>query len=161
MKVVPAIIEDARKLNQIKTEAYRDEKKRFGPWQSRQEGGPDWYHHEWYNNVEETERLINEHHYFKIIKDDKIIGGFWLHDIDIITIELEDLCILPEYQGNGYGYKVLMIMEDIFPSKKKWVLGTPFYSVRNQYLYEKAGYIKTGDKANNMVYMYEKNIEDN
>lgn len=160
MKVVPAEIKDAQKINQIKTEAYRDEKKRFGPWQTRKEGGMDWYHDEWYNDIYETKHLIETYHHFKIIKNEEIIGGFWLRDIDDNTIELEDFCISPKHQDNGYGSETLKIMEELFPSKKKWILSTPFYSIRNQYLYEKAGYIKTGEKVNNMIFMYEKNKRD-
>lgn len=42
MQVIPAEIEDPQEINHIKTEAYRDEKKRFEPWQTRKEGEPDW-----------------------------------------------------------------------------------------------------------------------
>lgn len=158
MQVIPAEIKDAQEINHIKTEAYRDEKKRFGPWQSRKQGGPDWYHDEWYNNIDETKHLIESYYYFKIIRNDEIIGCFWLHDIDDNTIELEDFCIAPEHQNNGYGSETLKIMEEIFPLKRKWILSTPFYSVRNQHLYEKSGYKKIGENVNNMIFLYEKKI---
>lgn len=156
MRILPANIEEAQIFTEIKTAAFRDEKKRFGPWQN-EDAGPKWYHDEWYNNVDETERLIKEYYYYKIVENEEIIGCFWLHDIDDNTIKLEDFCIHPHYQGKGYGYKTLLYMEELFLLKKKWILGTPFYSVRNHYLYEKAGYIKTGETAENMVFLYEKN----
>lgn len=155
MKILPASIEDASIITQIKTAAYNDEKKRFGPWKNVGEG-PKWYIDEWYNDIDETEHLIIKFHYYKLVEGDEIIGCFWLHDIDNATMELEDLCIHPSHKGKGYGYMALLHMESMYPEKKTWKLGTPFYSVRNHHLYQKAGYVKTGETAENMVFLYEK-----
>jgi hypothetical protein len=38
MKIVRASISDAKKITIIKTNAYRDEKKRFGFWKNETEG---------------------------------------------------------------------------------------------------------------------------
>ncbi|QUI24293.1 GNAT family N-acetyltransferase [Vallitalea pronyensis] len=152
-----AQLKDSVILTRIKTAAYRDEKRRFGPWQVDGEG-PDWYIKEWYNDVTETESLIRNFHYYKLIHNTDIVGCFWLRIADERTIELNDFCIHPEHQGKGYGYKTLLMMASLFPEKNKWTLGTPFYSVRNQHLYTKAGYIKVGEKANHMVFLYEKKV---
>ncbi len=155
MSILPANIEDAQIINQIKTAAFRDEKARFGPWKDKGQG-PKWYMDEWFNDINETGRLIQEFYFFKLVENGEIIGCFWLHDVDEHTIQLEDFCIDPKHQGKGYGYETLLAMEELFPLKQKWILGTPFYSVRNHHLYEKAGYGKVGETAENMVFLYEK-----
>ena len=106
--------------------------------------------------MDETKRLINDYYYYRIIVNEEIIGCFLLHDVDKDTMELEDLCIHPDHQGRGYGYKALLSMEDFFPVKKKWILRTPFYNIRSQHLIEKAGYVKTCERVENMVFVYEK-----
>ena len=150
-----AVLEDVSLIISIKTKAYRDEKERFKP---NEDEIPKWFYNEWYTDNKETSRLIEKYYYYKIKKGNDVIGCFWLHDVDENTIELEDFCILPTFQGNGYGYEVLSMMENLFPKKKKWKLGTPFYSVRNQHLYEKVGYCKVGTAAEDTVFLYEKNI---
>jgi len=52
----------------------------------------------------------------------------------------------------------MRLMEEMHPQIKRWILGTPYYSVRNQYLYEKAGYKKTGQSEDGFLFFYEKLI---
>lgn len=153
INIIQASIDDVNVIIDIKTKAYRDEKERFRPEDDKV---PKWFYNEWYTDFTENIRLINECYVYKLIVEDEAIGTFWLHDMDENTIELEDFCILPEYQGLGYGYRTLLMMEELFPSKKKWILGTPFYSIRNHHLYQKAGYRKVGTASNDTVFLYEK-----
>lgn len=155
LKILKASIEDASLIADIKTKSYRDEKERFKPEDSKI---PKWFYDEWYINISENIRLINEYYVYMLIVNNVVIGTFWVHDVDENTIELEDFCILPEYQGFGYGYKALFMMEGMFPEKKRWILGTPFYSLKNHYLYQKAGYGKVGTASNETVILYEKHI---
>lgn len=157
MELVKVSMEDAEMVSKINVCAFEDERKKFGPWKNNE--GPEWYQGKWYTDLNLVKQLIKEHYYYKILVDQEIIGCFWLHDIDEKTIELEDFCILPEYQGKGYGYQALRDMEKLFPSRQKCVLGTPAYSIRNHHLYEKAGYRKVGMTAEDMVFLYEKNID--
>lgn len=157
LKFCKAALKDANLISDIKTKAYRDEKERFKPDESKI---PKWFYSEWYIDIDENIRLIKEYYVYLLTVDDVIIGTFWLHDIDTYTIELEDFCILPQHQGGGYGYKALSMMEEMFPKKKKWTLSTPFYSVKNQYLYEKSGYKKVGTASDETVILYEKLINN-
>lgn len=155
LKIEKARIEDAEIISEIKTKAYRDEKERFKPEDSKI---PKWFYDEWYIDLPENIRLINKHYVYILTVNEVVIGTFWLRDVDEDTVELEDFCILPEHQGIGYGYKALCIMEEMFSEKKRWILGTPFYSLKNHYLYEKAGYKRVGTAANETVFLYEKLI---
>jgi GNAT superfamily N-acetyltransferase len=150
-----ASVSDVNVIIDIKTNAYRDEKERFRPSEDRI---PVWFNDEWYIDKQENLRLIHEHYVYLLLISEVVIGSFWLHDVDEETIELEDFCILPKFQGFGYGYQALTMMEGLFSKKKKWMLGTPFYSLKNHYLYEKAGYHKVGTASNQTVYLYEKDI---
>ncbi|BCN32300.1 GNAT family N-acetyltransferase [Anaeromicropila herbilytica] len=151
--ILRASIDDVNLISDMKTRAYRDEKERFKPSEDKI---PKWFYDEWYIDITENLRLINEYYVYLLTVNNMKIGTFWLHDIDEETIELEDFCILPEFQGRGYGYQALMQMEELYQSKSRWILGTPFYSLKNQYLYEKAGYCKVGTASNETVYLYEK-----
>lgn len=144
LKIIPATIKDANLITKIKTKAYDDEMVNFGPDHDISEiWGPQWY-----SDPKGTERLISEFYYYKILVDNDVIGCFWLQTVGEDAVELEDFCILPEFQNKGYGLRSLIEMESLFPDKKKWILGTPYYSIKNHYLYEKAGYVKIGESEN-------------
>ncbi|MCM1989376.1 GNAT family N-acetyltransferase [Oceanirhabdus seepicola] len=155
LKIRKASVDDVNLIVDIKTKAYRDEKERFKPEDTKI---PKWFYDEWYIDMPENIRLINEYYVYILTVNEEVIGTFWTHDVDADTIELEDFCILPEYQGLGYGYKTLSMMEGMFTEKKRWILGTPFYSLKNHYLYQKAGYKKVGTASNETVILYEKLI---
>ncbi|MBZ9689691.1 GNAT family N-acetyltransferase [Clostridium estertheticum] len=151
INLVKAEVVDSKIITEIKKLAYNDETRRFGPGR---DGGPPGYESE-----EETQYLIKNHLFYKIMLDNKIIGFFWLHGDDSKFYELEDLCIHPEYHNKGFGFKSMKLMEELHPHIKKWVLGTPYYSVRNQHLYEKIGYKKTGQTEDDFLFLYEKLID--
>lgn len=151
LKLVPASIEDAELITRIKTDAYDDEMERFGPDHDISEyWGPQWY-----SDPNESIRQITQYPCYKMVVDHIAIGCFWLREINSGVVELEDFCIAPKFQNRGYGYTALMEMEKLFQDKKKWVLGTPYYSVRNQHLYEKAGYVKIGESETKFAFLYE------
>lgn len=70
--------------------------------------------------------------------------------------------ILPEYQGHGIAQTVFAILEQIYPDARLWGLATILQEERNCYLYEKLGYVRTGEpKAINdklTVVVYEKHL---
>ncbi|MGN0394144.1 MAG: GNAT family N-acetyltransferase, partial [Coprococcus sp.] len=78
----------------------------------------------------------------KILLDEKIIGAFFLIPQGEDTMQFEDFVIHPDYQGKGYGYYVLQLVEKQYSSIKEWHLSTPVFSVGNQHLYEKFGYVE-------------------
>ncbi len=145
-----AEVEDYKIITEIKMLAYNDETRRFGPGR---DGGPFGY-----DSEEETQRLIKKYLFYKIMLDNKIIGSFWLYGEDDKSYELEDLCIYPEYHNKGFGFEALRLMERLHPQTRTWRLATPHYSVKNQYLYEKFGYRKTGQSEDGFLFFYEKLI---
>ena len=86
------------------------------------------------------------------ILDDEIIGALFLIPEGEKTMCFEDFVIHPIFQGKGYGYKVLCMIEDLYPEIREWKLSTPIFSVGNQYLYEKFGYKEVSRDENEIYY---------
>ena len=125
---------------------------------------PSWFDGEWYVglgilNIEETKRLMKEFSCYLIYRMEEPIGGFWVHVEEEDSLTLEDFCILPQYQGKGYGTKSLQLIENYFGYNKRWLLTTPYFCKRNCHLYEKNGYKKTRYVSNNTVVVYEKHVQ--
>jgi|LGOV01.1.fsa_nt_gb RimJ/RimL family protein N-acetyltransferase len=95
-----------------------------------------------YPSVNDVIRDIENHIYYKIIFDKRIIGGLYLVKKESDTLVIEDFCIEPNYQNKGYGYKILLHLESVNQNIKQWRLVTPTYSIGNQALYNKLGYNK-------------------
>lgn len=138
-----AQIEDAKEITKIKTDAFNKE---INLYLGRNGGPPG------YDKVESEIDIIEKCIAYKILLDNVIIGGFFLNYEGIDIIHFEDFVIAPEYQGNGYGYKVLCMVQELYPDVKEWKLTTPVFSVGNQHLYEKFGYIETYRDSNEIFY---------
>lgn len=144
---------DAEKIVDVKRLAYTDEDSRFG-------GGKGEYL-KYIGNEGFISWCMDRYPLYKIMLDGIIIGTFWLdHETDDRPdhFELQDFCIVPQYQNKGYGAIAMELMEKLHGNIKIWSLETSSLSVRNQHLYEKMGYKKIG-QAEDCV-RYEKIIND-
>ena len=86
---------DAEEITQIKIAAFNKE---INTYLGR-DGGPPGY-----DRVESELDIIENHLAYKILLDERIIGGFFLYYEGDDILHFEDFVINPEYQGNGYGY---------------------------------------------------------
>ncbi len=148
-----AKIGDAEKIVEVRELAYTDEDIRFG------EGRGDYL--KYIGNVDFILWCMDRFLLYKIMLDGIIIGTFWLdHETDDRAnhFELQDFCIIPEYQNRGYGAKAMELMEKLHQNIKIWSLETSSFSVRNQHLYEKMEYKKIGQTEDSIL--YEKIITD-
>lgn len=148
----------AKQFAYIKAEAYADDRLKSKPDENNV---PGWYNGEWYKGlaiVDETEAigLLEKYYCYMILLEETPIGIFWLHHETEDSLSLEDFCILPAYQGKGYGTKVLKLIEELYPNNKIWTLGTPYFCTRNRHLYEKVGYQYAGTASNDTVILYKK-----
>ena len=136
--------EDAEVITDIKTRAYnREINTYFG-----RSGGPPGY-----DKVESQLNIINDFIAYKIIFNDIIIGAFFLVPINDVHMRFEDFVIDPDYQNNGYGYQVMKLVEEKYCNIKKWSLSTPVFSIGNQHLYEKFGYVEESRNDNEIEYI--------
>ena len=140
-----ASIEDAEIILDINIEAFNDEMQKV----LGRNGGPPGY-----DNLEEHKRLIDRFLVYLVKIDERTIGSFFLIPHTDNHYSLESFCIYPKYQGNGYGYETLKVIEQNHSNVKKWSLGAFKKSLHIQKLYEKFGYIKIDE--NEWEIMYEK-----
>lgn len=138
-----AEVEDAEQITNIKILAYNKE---INTYLGR-DGGPPGY-----DKIESEIDIINRFIAYKILLDDEIIGGLFLYLEGNTIMHFEDFVIHPQHQGNGYGYKVLCMVEKLHPDVKEWRLSTPVFSVGNQHLYEKFGYIEINRDEDEIYY---------
>lgn len=128
-----ATLEDANLITEIKIAAFNKE---INTYLGRNGGPPG------YDQVESEIDIIKNLIAYKILLDDVIIGAFFLIPLGEDKMQFEDFVIHPDYQGKGYGYHVLQLVEKQYSSIKEWYLSTPVFSVGNQHLYEKFGYVE-------------------
>lgn len=92
--------------------------------------------------------------------DGRMIGGGYAWQL-AHKATLGAIFIAPEFQGRGLGQQIMRMIENQFPTAKRWRLETPYQSYRNHHFYEKLGYKKIGmsqpDKRSDFkVIRYEK-----
>lgn len=126
-----AILEDAEVITDIKKASFNKE---INTYLGR-EGGPPGY-----DNVDSEIDIINRFIAYKILLGSEIIGAFFLIPKEDTKMMFEDFVIHPRYQGRGYGYQTLQLVEETYSNINEWYLSTPVFSTGNQHLYEKFGY---------------------
>ena len=131
VEIKKALIEDASAITQIKIAAFNKE---INTYLGRNGGPPG------YDKVDSEIDIIKKFIAYKIIFNEKIIGSFFLIPLDDEKIRFEDFVIHPDYQGKGYGFQTLTLIENEYPKVHEWFLSTPVFSIGNQHLYTKFGY---------------------
>lgn len=135
--------EDAEEITKIKTSAFNKE---INTYLGR-DGGP-----EGYNKVDSELDIIDRFLAYKILLNDEIIGAFFLYPEGTDILHFEDFVIEPKYQGKGYGYKVLCAVQESYPQIREWKLSTPIFSIGNQHLYQKFGYVEISRDSDEIFY---------
>jgi ribosomal protein S18 acetylase RimI-like enzyme len=83
--------------------------------------------------------------FYKILKDNVLVGGMAIKYISSDTIFLGPLFIDPDYQNQKIAQKALRLIEAIFPNVLFFELATISKEKGNIHLYEKVGYVATGE----------------
>jgi len=101
-----------------------------------------------------------DNRYFKVLADDRLIGGLCAKDMGGGHFHLNSLYIFTEYQSEGAGTAAMRLLFQLFPDITQWTTETPYLSVRNHRFYERLGFIKTGEtepEADSFyLFLYEK-----
>ena len=82
--------------------------------------------------------------YYLIRNTDQFVGMLRVCDYGDHCL-LSPICILPEFQGRGYATEAVMAMEKRYPNAKSWELDTILQERKLCCLYEKLGYVRTGE----------------
>lgn len=149
-----ATIADAPALTALSTRVFDHDSRQHGRGET---GGPPGY-----NDAAWQIRLIERAHYYKISAAGVLVGGFVVYPLKDEFWELGRLYIDPAYQNQGIGAQALGFIESAYPQAKRWALDTPTWALRNQYFYEKHGYIRVGEMPvegeNITIVLYEKQV---
>ena len=136
------IEEDIGLLTEIMTRAF-DEDTREGLGEDK--GGPEGYDdggffHKWLFPYTESKG-------YKIFKDEQVVGAYIVWILPGGDNNLGTLFIDPELQDQGIGSDTWAHIEASYPDTKSWNLGTPSWSKKNQYFYEKkCGFARIGEE---------------
>ena len=115
-------------------------------------GGPPGY-----DSVDDARAKIARHHYHKIVRDERIVGGIVVFDRGGGHCHLDLIYLDPSQHGQGIGTQAMRFLEQTHRATV-WTLDTPSWAVRNQHFYEKLGYAKVGKSVHPDVtlFAYEK-----
>ncbi|MEW8995739.1 GNAT family N-acetyltransferase [Clostridium sp.] len=138
-----AELDDAQAITEIKTIAYNKE---INTYLGRNGGPPG------HDEVESQIYIIKNFIAYKIELDNQIIGALFLIPLDDNKMRFEDFVIEPSFQGKGYGYRVMELIEKTYPDIKEWFLSTPVFSVGNQHLYKKFNYCEISRNDDEIEY---------
>lgn len=138
ISIEKATMLDAEKLTEIMTRTFDEEAKR---WLCGQGDVMDYnIQPPGYSSVEMMKYSIEELDSFKVIMDEKIIGGI------IVTISgksygrIDRIFVEPVYQGKGIGSHVIKLIEAEYPNIRIWDLETSSRQINNHHFYKKMGY---------------------
>lgn len=83
--------------------------------------------------------------FYKILKDNILVGGIVVKQTNPGTLFLGPIFIDPEFQNQKIAQKALKLIEDMFPTKMFFELAAITQEKGNVHLYEKMGYVATGE----------------
>ena len=132
-----AKVQDAATLTNICKSAFHSDVD-FG---AEGAGGPPGY-----DSIEWNSRSITSNyvHYYKILDDERIVGGF----MSGLRCEGYHVCerifVDPDCQHTGLGLRAFNLIWDKYPEAQLWTLGTPEWNIRTKNFYEKLGFIQIG-----------------
>ena len=130
--------EDAETLAEVQTRTFDDDARQHG---RGERGGPPGY-----DSTDWQTRMMREAAYYKILDDEKIVGGAIIFDKGSDHIYLGRIYIDPDYQNRRIGAEAMRLIEACYPAARRWTLETPQWALRNQHFYERQGYIKVGEQ---------------
>jgi GNAT superfamily N-acetyltransferase len=117
-------------------------------------GGPPGY-----DSPAVMRQKIVEDECYKILEDDRIIGGIVVFVREDGHYHLDLIFISPDRHNRGIGTQAMQFIEDAYPATR-WTLDTPTWAIRNIHFYEKLGYIRVGETedGDTKLIAYEKRI---
>ena len=85
--------------------------------------------------------------YYKILLDERIVGGAIIFRQKPGEYELGRMFIQPASQNQGIGSRLFEFLWTTFPDAKRWTLETPVWNQRTRHFYRKAGFVEIGENA--------------
>ena len=98
-----------------------------------------------YDSISRQIELMNSHIYYKIISNNILIGGFYIHPKGNGIYEIVRLFVNPSYQGKGIGSIALQHIETLFNDLRILELEASDFRMDNHIFYKNRGYLKVGE----------------
>jgi RimJ/RimL family protein N-acetyltransferase len=130
-----ARVEDAKALALISWQAFDNDVHYGAPGP----GGPPGYRSDRWQS-----KMMRIGKYYKVLVDNRIIGGFIVFDQGNGHYELGRIFIAPDFQNRGIGAQAFEFMWTEFPAARRWTLGTPAWNLRTRHFYKKVGFVEVG-----------------
>lgn len=141
---------DAPMLIEVQVRAFHDDVRIYPGVEF---GGPPGY-----DSVEVMLRDMTTMLCYKIMHNERIIGGITIFDHGDGHFHLDRLFIDPDYHNKGVGTRAMQFIE-MTHQGRLWTLDTPTYATRNHHFYEKLGYVRAGEKVLDIpLICYEKRL---
>ena len=133
--------EDAEKLLEIQKGAFKEALELY----------KDYDTNPMFEKLEKISYKIENHYYYKIIADGRIIGGVHAYKKAEFHYYINRIFIHPDFENLGIGKKSIEFIENLeeCSDAEIWTLETPHKSFKNHYFYEKLGYVRTGEEELN------------
>ena len=154
IRIEPAAAGDAEALAEVSRRAFEHDVNYGSPGVCGPPG---------YDSTAWQRRMMKNGRYYKILKNNRIVGGFILFPLKGEKAEFGRVFLEPDCQNKGVGSRVLDFAESAFPEAKHWTLDTPSWNLRTQHVYEKGGYVKIGEIDTGegfFLFQYEKRLEE-
>jgi len=135
IRIIPAEKEDAGELAKMSKKAFDSDIEVGAPGP----GGPPGY-----DSSEAQIRFMKFLEYFKILSDDKTVGGIMVGSAGNKHKVLERIFVDPAFHRKGIGTQACELLWECYPGVALWTLGTPEWNVRTKLFYEKLGFIQVG-----------------
>ncbi len=136
-----ASTKDAEQITTVSVKAFHTD---FFVGGRKSIGGPSGY-----DSTEFHKQTIKEaSKFYKILMDDRIIGGFWFFNNNVEHAYLSRIFVDPEFHNKGVGLKSFKFLFQNYPDIKKWSLQTPIWNTRTPKFYIKLGFeiVKESEK---------------
>ncbi len=147
-------------LTEVMTRAFDDDTRRHT---NQESGGPEGYDDGGF--FRKWLLPYNESHGFKVLLDDRIVGGVIVWILPNGKNIVGTIFVDPKVQGFGIGTQVWRFIEAEFPDTVSWTLGTPEFSTSSHAFYEKkCGFVKIEEEEapdhEGMSFIYCKEMQD-
>jgi ribosomal protein S18 acetylase RimI-like enzyme len=85
-------------------------------------------------------RWMSSSDYYKITRENRIVGGVIVVDHDNGRFEMDGIFVDPASHRQGIGSAAIHFLERQYPRAQRWTLGTPGWNTRTPAFYESLGY---------------------
>ena len=82
--------------------------------------------------------------YYMVLKQEELVGAIRIRHLGEGAYRVGPVFVLPKEQNQGLAQKAFQLVESLYPEARIWELDTILEEKRNCHLYEKLGYMQTG-----------------